>query len=155
MNAIGNGVLALLRHPDQLDLLRRSPDLMDSAVEELLRFDGPLELSWAHVATTAIELGDTRIPEGAEVRVIIASANRDEELFRKPDVLDLRRDARSHLTFAHAHHWLCAPLVRMQARIALGVLIERMPELRLADPAQIRWQGHPVLRGLERLPVRF
>jgi cytochrome P450 PksS len=156
-NMIGNATFALLRHPDQLDALRRNPDLIESAVEELLRFDSPLELSSVYFAATDLELGGVRIPRGEQVRVVIPSANHDEEQFPDADALDVTRDARGHLAFGQGiHYCLGAPLARLEGRIALRALIERMPGLRLAvPPEQVPWLSHPVLRGLQQLPLRF
>ncbi len=156
-NMIGNATFALLRHPDELDALRRQPALIESAVEELLRFDSPLEVSSVHFAATDVELGGVRIPRGDQVRVVIPSVNHDEEQFPNADALDVTRDARAHLAFGQGiHYCLGAPLARLEGRIALRVLFERMPGLRLAVPAErVPWLSHPVLRGLEQLPLRF
>ncbi|MFN2420405.1 MAG: cytochrome P450 [Gemmatimonadota bacterium] len=157
VNLIGNGTLALLRHPDQLDMLRRNPALIESAVEELLPFDGPVELSSRFFAATDIELSGTLIPRGAQVHVIIASANRDENKFPNPDTLDITRDARAHLAFTQGiHYCLGAPLARMEGRIALLTLLQRMPQLELAvAPEQLVWRRDPILRGMKEIPVRF
>jgi cytochrome P450 len=156
VNLIGNGMLALLRHPEQLDMLRQNPALMDTAVEELLRFDSPLQLSVICFASTEIELGGVQIPRGAPVRVLIGSANRDEEQFPAPDTLDITRRPCPHVSFGQGiHHCLGAPLARLEGRIALGMLMERAANLRLGDPLQIKWTPHPVLRGLQQLPLRF
>lgn len=157
VNLIGNATLALLRHPEPLDLLRRDPARLEPAIEELLRFDAPLELSSPYFAAADLELSGTRIPRGAQVRVIIPSANRDEGQFPRPDVLDITRDARHHLAFGQGiHYCLGAPLARLEGRIALRTLLARMPGLRLGvTPEQVVWQRHPVLRGLKALPVRF
>lgn len=156
-NLIGNGVLALLRHPAQIEMLRQNPALAGTAVEELLRFDSPLEMSSASFASTDVEVGGVRIPRGARVRVLIASANRDEQRFASPDTLDITRDPCPHLSFGSGiHHCLGAPLARLEGRIAIARLIERAPSLRLADPAQVRWSAsHPTLRGLQQLPLRL
>jgi cytochrome P450 len=156
VNLIGNGMLALLRHPQQLDMLRQNPALMDTAVEELLRFDSPLQLSVICFASTEIELGGVQIPRGAPVRVLIGSANRDEEQFPAPDTLDITRRPCPHVSFGQGiHHCLGALLARLEGRIALGMLMERAPNLRLGDPLQLKWAPHPLLRGLQQLPLRF
>jgi cytochrome P450 PksS len=157
VNLIGNGALALLSHPDQLDMLRRNPALIESAVEELLRFDGPAKLSSGSFASTDIELSGTRIPRGAQVHVMIASANRDENEFADPDALDITRDARGHLAFGQGiHYCLGAPLARMEGRIALLTLLQRMPRLELAVPSEkLVWQRDWFMRGMKELPVRF
>ena len=155
-NIIGNGTLALLRHPEQLELLRTAPELAESAVEEVLRFDTPLELSSVRFASVDVDLAEQRIPKGAAVRILIASANRDPDRFSNPDQLDIRRSPCPHLTFGHGiHYCLGAPLARLEGRIALRTLIERSPGLRLSDPQQVKWRPHPMLRGLEQLPLKL
>jgi cytochrome P450 len=156
VNLIGNGILALLRHPEQLDMLRRNLALAETAVEELLRFDSPLKLSVICFASTEIELSGAQIPRGAPVRVLIASANRDDEQFPAPDTLDITRRRCQHISFGQGiHHCLGAPLARLEGRIALSMLIERLPNLRLGDPLHLKWLPDPVLRGLQQLPLRF
>ena len=155
-NLIGNGTLALLRNPDQLALLRERPDLTQNAVEELLRYDSPLEVSSVCYASCDIELGGLVIPRGAPVRVIIPSANRDANEFPDPDRLDITRDPCPHLSFGHGiHYCLGAPLARLEGRIALRMLVDRAPNLRFSDPQRVIWQPHPILRGLQLLPLRF
>ena len=156
VNLIGNGTFALLRHPDQLDLFRNHPDITEGAIEELLRFDSPLEMSSVHFAATDVELSGVRIPRGARVRVLIPSVNHDETQFPDAEILDVTRDARRHLAFAQGiHYCLGAPLARLEGRIVLRTLVEKVPGLRLAvPPEQVEWLQHPVLRGLRRLPVR-
>jgi cytochrome P450 PksS len=156
VNLIGNGILALLRHPEQLNMFRRNPALAAAAVEELLRFDGPLTWSAKCFASTDVDWSGIRIPRGAPVRVLIASANRDEEEFPRPDVLDITRGACQHLSFGQGvHYCLGAPLARLEGAIALRMLIERLPDLRLVDPTQVRWLPDPMLRGLLQLSIRF
>jgi cytochrome P450/4-hydroxybenzoate polyprenyltransferase len=156
VNLIGNGMLALLRHPDQLDMLRRNPALSDTAVEELLRYDSPLELSSVCFAATDIELDGTLIPMAAPVRVLIPSANRDERVFSDPDTLDITRAPCPHVSFGQGiHHCLGAPLARLEGKIALRKLLERVPNPRLSDRARVAWLPHPILRGLHQLPLRF
>lgn len=156
VNLIGNGTLALMRHPEQLELLRRDAALTASAVEELLRFDSPLELSPVCYAAIDVELGGRTIPRGAPVRVLIPAVNRDERAFTAPDRLDITRDPCPHLSFGQGiHHCLGAPLARLEGRVALRTLVERAPALRLADGAQVTWLPHPILRGLRQLPLRI
>jgi cytochrome P450 len=152
VNLIGNGVLALLTHPDQLALLRAEPDRLPAAVEELLRFDGPLQSAVPAIATEPVEIAGTTIPEGGNVVVALLAANRD------PDVLDLTRsESLGHLAFGHGvHHCLGAPLARLEGRIALGSLIARFPRLRLAVPAtEITRTPGFMMNGLAALPVRL
>jgi cytochrome P450 len=154
---IGNGVVALLTHPDQLARLRAEPDLMANAVEELIRFDAPVPHSTFRYAVEPIELGGVTIPAGAQVIINLASANRDEAQFPDPSTLDIGSSDARHLGFGHGIHFcLGAPLARMEGRLALGELLRRFPDLRLAVPVEdLRW-GHGdglVLRGLTTLPV--
>jgi cytochrome P450/4-hydroxybenzoate polyprenyltransferase len=156
VNVIGNGMLALLRHPEQLKMLREKPALAERAIEELLRFDSPLELSAVSFASTDIELSGVRIPKDAPVRIVIPSANRDEVQFHAADTLDIGRDPGPHLSCGQGLHGsLEAPLVRLVGRIAVNVLVQRAPDLRLGDAGHIKWAFHPVFRGLQQLPLRF
>jgi cytochrome P450 len=151
VNLIGNGVLALLRAPDQLGRLRRSPDLVAAAVDELLRFDSPVQLT-QRVATEDLDLAGCRVRAGDEVLLVLGAANRDPLVFAEPNRLDVTRDARRHVAFGGGiHHCLGAALARLEGQVALSTLLARFPRLELA--------GHPVrrptftLRGLESLPV--
>jgi len=154
---IGNGVVALLTHPEQLVALRRDPSLMVNVVEELIRFDAPVPHSTFRFTTESVEIAGVTIPEGSQVIVSLAAANRDGARYPSPDELDVSRADVRHLGFGHGVHFcLGAPLARMEGRVALGRLIARFPELRLAVPPEaLRW-GHGdglVLRGLTELPV--
>ena len=154
VNLIGNGVLALLRHPDQLRRLRADPGLGRLAVEELLRFDGPVTVT-ARFATVASEVGGQPIAAGEEVVVSLAAANRDPEVFAEPDRLDLGRADNHHLAFsAGMHYCLGASLARLEGEVALRALLGRLPRLRLAGP-EPRWRDHLVLRGLDSLELAF
>jgi len=157
VNLIGNGMLALLQHPDQLQKLREDPSLIKPAIEELLRYDGPVETSTERFAREDIAIGGTVIPKGEMVMVVIASADHDPERFADPDELDITRAANKHLAFGKGIHFcLGAPLARMEGQIAIGTLLRRMPNLRLADsPESLTWRPGMVLRGLEGLPVEF
>jgi len=151
-NLIGNGVVALLRHPEALEELRARPALLPSAVEELLRFDPPVQLT-SRLATEDLEIAGVRIPQGVELELHLASANRDAEVFSDPDALDLGRGDPRHLSFGHGHHFcLGAALARLEAEVALGALLRRFPELALRDEPLV-WRPGNVLRGLVRLPV--
>ena len=155
-NLIGNATLALLRYPDQLDLLRRHPALIDTAIEELLRFESPIELSQAYRATEDMDLVGTPIARGTRLHVAVPSVNRDEAAFARPDSLDLARSPCPHLCFAAGDRAdLGAPLARLAARLALPALIQGAPSLDLTDPSRVEWMTHPVLRGLSRLPLRI
>lgn len=151
-NLIGNGLLALLQHPDQLDRLRQDPSLIDSAIEEMLRFDSPVQID-SRTALVDQEIGGKQIRRGQQVLLLIGAANRDPEAFPDPDVLDLTRTARSHMSFGRGiHHCLGAPLARMEGQIAFGKLLERFPHMRLAGKPKFR--DRVVLRGLRSLPVK-
>jgi cytochrome P450 len=154
---IENSVVALLRHPDQLEELRSDPTRIPAAVEELLRYDAPVPHATFRYARESLDLGGVTIPAGAQVIVNLASANRDPERYSDPDTLDLRRAGAGHLAFGHGIHFcLGAPLARMEGQLAVDALLQRFPELRLAvAPEQLHW-GHGdglVLRGLTELPV--
>lgn len=152
VNLIGNGVLALLRHPEQLGQLRAAPELIRSAVEELLRFDSPVQATTRRAREDLI-VGGQRIQAGQEVSFMLGAANHDPARFPDPHTLDLRRDPNQHLAFGGGiHYCLGAPLARMEGQIAIGRLVERMPGLALATDALL-YRDNYVLRGLERLPV--
>jgi cytochrome P450 len=157
VNLIGNGMLALLQHPDQLERLKQHPELLPSAIEELLRYDGPVAYATSRWAGEDVEVGGVLIPRGAEVTVVLASADRDEQRFLNPDDLDITRADNRHLAFGHGiHYCLGAPLARLEGQIAIGTLLRRMPNLRLKDaPETLAWRASMVIRGLERLPVVF
>jgi cytochrome P450 len=154
---IGNSVVALLLHPDQLAGLRAHPEQMVAAVEELLRYDAPVPHSTFRYAVEPIELGGVTIPSGAQVIINLASACHDEAHYQRPEELDIGRSDFRHLAFGHGIHFcLGAPLARMEGHLALGALLTRFPQLRLAvAPHELHW-GHGdglVLRGLSALPV--
>jgi pimeloyl-[acyl-carrier protein] synthase len=153
MNLIGNGLLALLHHPDQLELLRARPDLMPSAVEELLRYDSPVRLT-ARTALTDNAVAGGTVRAGEQVIAMLDAANHDPAVFESPDVLDVTRDAHRHVAFgAGAHYCLGAALARAEAQIALAALIP-LPNLELAiDEPQ--WRSLETLHALESLPVAF
>jgi cytochrome P450 len=157
VNLIGNGVLTLLQHPDQLEKLRNDPALIKPAVEEMLRFAGPIDTSTERYARQDITIAGTTIPRGEMVMVAIASANRDERQFAHPDSFDITRDPNKHLSFgAGTHFCLGAALARLEAQIAINALLRRAPHLRLAvPPDRLRWKPGLILRGLESLPVIF
>jgi len=151
-NLIGNGLLALLQHPEQLHLLRENPNLMPQAVEELLRFESPLQFT-GRVAGRDTEINGHSIKAGQTLVLGLGSANRDPEQFPHPDRLDIQRTENRHLAFAGgAHFCLGAALARLEGQIALDALLSRFPKLRLADP-RAEWRNAGVVRGLKRLPV--
>ncbi len=154
---IGNGVVALLTHPDQRDALVADLGLVPQAIEELLRWDAPVPHSTFRYAVRDLTLAGTRIPEGVQVLVSLAAASRDVERDPAAATFDVRRAGATHLAFGHGiHHCLGARLARLEARIAFTALLTRFPDLRLAvPPEELRW-GHGdglVLRGLGSLPV--
>jgi cytochrome P450 len=157
VNLIGNGTLALLTHPDQFERLRSDPSFIKHAVEELLRYDGPIETSTERFAREDVRLGDKLIPRGEMVLIVIAAADRDPARFDDPDALDITREDNRHLAFGKGiHHCLGAPLARMEGQIAISTLLRRMPNLRLKEqPETLRWRPGLILRGLHALPVEF
>lgn len=157
VNLIGSGTLALLEHPDQLAKLRREPELIKSAIEELVRYVCPLEMATERYAREDITVAGTTIPRGELVMAVLGSANRDSNYFDDPDTLDITRKNNKHLSFGQGPHFcLGASLARLEGQIAISTLLQRMPNLRLnVAPEQIRWRGIFVLRGVEALPVAF
>ncbi|MFI1171473.1 cytochrome P450 [Streptomyces melanogenes] len=158
VNLISNGVRALLAHPEQLAALRADFDgLIDGAIEEMLRYDGPVETATYRFTKEAVECGGTVIPAGAAVLVALASAGRDPARHPDPDRFDIRRTPQSHLGFGHGiHYCLGAPLARMEGRIAIRTLLERAPGLELAlDGGSLEWLPGMLIRGVRHLPVRW
>ena len=157
VNLIGNGMLALLQHPDQLQRLREDPALIKPAIEELLRYDGPVEAATERFASEDVPIGETVIPRGEMVLVVLAGADHDPERFPDPDALDITRADNKHLAFGKGiHHCLGAPLARMEGQIAISTLLGRMPNLRLKDsPESLVWRQGLILRGLKGFPVEF
>jgi len=157
VNLIGNGTLTLLEHPDQMEKLRNDPALIKPAVEELLRYNGPLETATERYAREDVPLAQVSIPRGEMVFAVLASANRDERQFADPDTLDLTREPNKHLAFGQGVHFcLGAALARLEGQIAINTLLRRIPDMRLAvAPGALRWRRGLVLRGLAALPVAF
>jgi cytochrome P450 len=154
INLIAKGTLALLRNPDALKLLRSHPELMPGAVEELIRYDSPVQMvaRWAYAD---IEIGGKLIRRGDSVGLILGSANRDPARFQNPDVLDLRREDCKHCGFGSGIHFcLGSALARAEATIALNVLLNRLPELRLVDET-VEWVNNIVFHGPKHLRVAF
>ncbi len=153
-NLIGNGLLALLRYPGELARLRAEPGLLRGAIEELLRYDSPVQAT-VRVATEEGELGAHRIRPGALVVCGIGAANRDPAAFRDPDRLDVGRAECHHLSFGFGPHFcLGAGLARLEAEAVFAALLARFPGLRLASEA-VEFRPNPILRGLRALPVAF
>lgn len=153
-NLIGNGMLALLRNPDQLDRLWRDRSLVESAVEELLRYAGPVQ-GTARVATEDIEIDGKTVKEGELVFTLLAAANRDPSHFADPDRLDITRRNNHHVAFGFGiHSCLGQPLARLEAQVAFSTLARRIPNPRLAIE-EVEWGPSFILRGLKSLPIVF
>jgi cytochrome P450 len=154
VNLIGNGTLALLRHPDQLRLLRENPGLIGSAIEELLRFDGPVQRT-ARIPSEDVVIAGHTIARGEMVMPFIGAADRDPAQFPDPDRLDITRTDNRHIAFGWGIHFcLGAPLARIEGQIAIGTLVRRLPKLALATEAP-EFRQSLTLRGLASLPVTF
>ncbi|MET7884669.1 cytochrome P450 [Streptomyces avermitilis] len=155
VNLITNGVHTLLTHPDQLAALRADMTLLDRAVEEVLRFEGPVETATYRYAAESMEIGGTAIAEGDPVMIGLDAAGRDPARHPDPHVFDIHRAPQGHLAFGHGiHYCLGAPLARLEARVALRSLLERCPDLALDGPPGARLPGM-LIRGVRRLPVRW
>ncbi len=151
-NLIGNGMLALLRHPDALRALHRDPDLLRSAVEELLRFDSPVQVR-VRVVQADVEIGGRTLRRGERVWILLGAANRDPERFSEPDRLLLDRPDNRHVAFGYGIHFcLGAALARLEGTLAIGTLAHRFPNLQLATDTPT-WRANPTMRGLDALPV--
>jgi len=157
VNLIGNGMLALLEHPEQLDRLRNEPELIKPAIEELLRYDSPVQIASERYPREDVTIAGVTIPRGEMVFAVVGSANRDERQFERPEELDITRDPNRHVTFGlGAHYCVGAPLARMEGQIAISTLLRRLPDLRLAVPRE-RLCRRPGLglHGLASLPLTF
>src|SRR6202162_2375215 len=153
-NLIGNGLLTLMRNPEQLAQLRDNPGLIPSAVEELLRYESPSQHT-GRIAREDVEIGDKQIRKGQAVMAIMAAANRDPERFPNPDRLILDRSDNKHLAFGWSSHFCFgAPLARMEGQIAFETILRRLPNLQAA-PGPLTWRNNSGLRGLTALPVTF
>ncbi|MDA2636743.1 MULTISPECIES: cytochrome P450 family protein [Bacillus] len=157
VNLITNTVLALLENPNQLQLLKDNPKLIDSAIEEGLRYYSPVEVTTARWAAEPFQIHDRTIEKGDMVVIALASANRDETVFENPEVFDITRENNRHIAFGHGSHFcLGAPLARLEAKIAITTLFNRMPELQIkGNREEIKWQGNYLMRSLEELPLTF
>jgi len=156
-NLIGSSAVALIEHPEEAERLRGQPDLMPTAVEELLRYTTPVPCGAARTLLDDVEVDGTTMPKGSKVLGMIISANRDESVFDRPDDLDLGRDPNRHLTFAFGKHFcLGNQLARLEGQIAIGELVRRFPDMRLAVPREeLRYKPVQALRGFRSLPLRL
>jgi cytochrome P450 len=157
VNLIGNGLLGLLTHPDQLKLLQERPELIGSAVEEFLRWDSPVHTTPARFTTEDVEYSGVTIPAGSAVVFSLAAANRDGDRFAHVDDLKVDRDEGGHMAFGHGlHHCLGAQLARIEGQEAIGKLIQRRPGIKLAiDPAELIYRHSTLVRGLREMPVEL
>jgi cytochrome P450 len=155
VNLLGNGLLLLLQHPDQFAQLKQQPDLLEGALEEMLRFESPIQRATVRFTTTPYEICGKVIEPGQQVSAVIGSANRDPEQFPDPDRFDITRRPNRHLAFGRGIHFcLGAPLARTEARLAFDLLLTALPGLELAS-SEPDWSGNTFLRGLNTLPVRL
>jgi cytochrome P450 len=156
-NMLGLGVLALLRHPDQLAVVRGDPDAVGPAVEEMLRWLSIVQTAIPRIATTDVEVAGVTIPAGALVFPSMPSGNRDPGFIDTPEMLDIRRGAPGHLAFGHGvHHCLGAPLARMEMRIAFPALLRRFPNLALAEDFEdVKFRTWNFIYGLKSLEVSW
>ena len=151
---IGNGLLALLQHPDQMQKLRAQPNLIHSAIEEMMRYDNPVQITYRS-ATQDAEVGGKQIHQGDLINSILGSANHDLERYTDADRFDITRNEGRHLNFGLGIHFcIGASLVRLEAEIAFNTILRRFPKLQLTTD-HLEWQEHPVFRGLKILPVSF
>jgi cytochrome P450 PksS len=158
VNLIGNGTLALLQHPGQFALLRENLDeLLPSAVEEMLRYNGPVETPTTRWASEDISIGGVTIPEGDLVLPSLLGANRDPAVFAHPNTFDITRDPNPHIAFgAGVHFCLGAPLARLEATIAFKHLVQRLPALRLNTAVdKLQWNSSLLIHGMKSLPVAW
>ncbi len=157
VNLIGNAVLALLEHPDQLARMRANPELVPGAVEETLRYWGPVEMASPRYARESVELDGETIERGRILFPVLAAADRDPKRFPDPDRFDIERvDASRHVAFGKGVH-LClgAPLARVEGQVAVETIFRRLPELRLAEPVEVPPVDPSLFRGLDRLPLKY
>ncbi|MGH2615545.1 MAG: cytochrome P450 family protein [Thermomicrobiales bacterium] len=157
VNLIGNGTLALFDHPEQFARLRDNPELLKSAIEEMLRYYGPVEMSLSRWVRADTELGGVQLRRGEEMMALLASDNHDEAQFPGPEVFDIGREPNRHVAFGTGiHTCLGATLARLEGQIAFATLLSRLPSLALAAPRdEVHWRDATFLRGLTRLPVTF
>jgi len=154
VNLIGNGVLALLENPEQLERLRENPNLIKSAVEEMLRFYSPVELTTNRWAREDIVIDGNKIKKGEMVVVSLASANRDQNQFKEPQKFDISREDNKHIAFGMGiHYCLGAPLARLEGEIAINTLLKKLPRFQLNNQKELSWRPTYLMRGLDKLPI--
>lgn len=155
VNLLGNGLLALLQHPDQKQMLAQNPALAKTAVDELLRYDGPVGVSTMRWALEDVDYYGVTIPAGAMVVASLLSANRDPEMFANPNTLDITRTPNKHIAFGNGiHYCVGAPLARMEGTIAFNTLLRRLPNLALTvDVNELQWTPTILLHGMQSMPV--
>ena len=152
-NLIGNGMRALLAHPEQLQILREQPELIPNAIEELLRYDSPVQVDM-RTALEDVELGDKVAKARSRTMLLIGGANRDPEEFERPEELDVTRENVGNISFGRGiHHCLGAPLARLEGKIAFEVLLERFDDIQVGRTAP-QYKQNIVLRGLKEFPIR-
>ena len=157
VNLIGNSVLALLQNPDQKALLKQQPELISQAIEEALRFNGPVEFSTSRWAGQDLEFHGKTIHRGELVTVSLNAANHDPEMFQNPEVFDISREKSRHLAFGKGIHFcLGAPLARLEGEIAILSLLNRYPDIKLrVDESELEWRPGMIVRGVKELPLSF
>lgn len=150
---LGNGTLALLRHPEQYQMLKERPELLQLGVMELLRYDGPVQVT-ARKAMTELTIRDKKIEAGQKVLISLGGASHDPAQFAEPDRLDVQRVENRHMAFGHGiHYCLGAPLARLEAEIAFGTLLRRLPNPRVENEEEVKFFSGMVFRGLNELPL--
>jgi cytochrome P450 len=155
VNLIGNAILCFDEHPDVMELLRNDPALMPSAVEEILRYYAPVK-SIDRITTTETTIGEQHIGANQFIKAWIGSANHDETRFSNPECFDIQREPNRHLAFGHGIHFcLGAPLARLEAKVALNTMLERMSEIRRVPNVALEPLNSPVLLGVKKLPITF
>ncbi|KAG2884632.1 hypothetical protein PC117_g25785 [Phytophthora cactorum] len=157
VNLIGNGILALLENPEQKQLLMNDSDLIQPAVEEILRFNGPAEVSNVRWATEDVELEGNQIRQGDMMFVALSSANRDADKFDEPNTFDITRKINDHIAFGKGvHYCLGAPLARLEGEIAIQDLLHKLPKIQLNTKIDLlEWRTGMIIRGLKTLPISF
>ena len=156
INLIGNGMHLLMQHRADMERLKTNPELVSTTVEEIMRFNGPVDASSVRYAPEDLELNGVQIKKGEMVFALVLAANRDPEVFENPDHFDITRNPNPHISFGSGiHYCIGAPLARMEGAIAINRLIERFPKIRLnlGFRKKLKWSPSISLHGLKRLPV--